>query len=320
MSWLHGFYDKQRYAVASTTQIFWKAGFVGIRAVMSAFDKTLRQAGRNQKALLLMCAACGLPKLDRAQSAVCASWCSRLLHDPSPELRVCGVIWLQRLLAGNKVPEAAQIGELLGDNHDGVRRAAIVALGSLGCQAAAFQEALLEQLGHPSAQIRYAALKTLGSLQATARPSAYRIATMLQDDVTACRVAALRALRCIGVGESFCAVGDRSRSDYNLLTRMQQEEATMCWKQGKRMRVPDEDIIDSITTWSAISQWTQALRKKSKLLARKLGKLEFFWAKAGQAEVSINRTKRIQKMKQLQLQCSALMEAVKRKAASLRGL
>merc|ERR1711933_229919 len=95
-----------------------------------------------------------------------------------------------------------RFGELLGDPDDAVRRAAIVALGSLGRRACIFQEDLLKQLTHTSPKIRFAALTTLGGLQAIARPNADSIAMLLHDDVAPCQSAAVRALRCIDISKS----------------------------------------------------------------------------------------------------------------------
>merc|ERR1719510_1585592 len=111
-----------------------------------------------------------LPWLRRPEAAKCAAWFAKLLQNEAPELRLCGVLCLQRLAAGNAVPQIASVAAVLGDDCVAVRRAAAVALGCLGRRAAPFRKDLARQLQDSSADVRFAALTTLGGLQALVEP------------------------------------------------------------------------------------------------------------------------------------------------------
>lgn len=321
--WLHSFDSRRPFAVMRATQLLSQSGFGGLRAVMAAIDGTLQHAGDCQKALLLLCAACSLPRLQKSEAAVCAKWFALLLQSPSPELRVCGIICLQRIMAGNKVPEAKGIGELLRDRDAAVRHAAIVALGCLGRQASTFQEELLAQLDDTSADIRYAALVTLGGLQALARPNVDRIAKLLHDDVTACCLAALRALKCIGATTSMTLATlqeGRNTADCKLLARIPADTAHadpkmplhhVLWRRvrpGKHMRMPDPATVQEAFDREEYRLVRHLMSTKLHLLQQKVRKLENV-----AQPLSKNRAKNIAKLRRLQQECSALQQAATEK-------
>lgn len=177
---------------------FESAGYKGLAPVMEAFDRAATAASVYQRVLLVLCMAWTLPWLRRSEAATCAAWFAELLRNEAPELRLCGVLCLQRLASGNAVPQVAGVAAVLGDDCVAVRRAAAVALGCLGRRAAPFRKDLARQLQDSSADVRFAALTTLGGLQALVEPCAGQIAALLRDPSPACRLAALRALQCAG--------------------------------------------------------------------------------------------------------------------------
>jgi len=94
---------------------------------------------------------------------------------------------------------ADAIAARLQDTESCVRQAAAVALGCLGRRGAVrYQRQLLALLTDDSNHVRYASLVTLGGLLATARPHSATIARHLNDEDARCRMAALRALKCMG--------------------------------------------------------------------------------------------------------------------------
>jgi len=72
------------------------------------------------------------------------------------------------------------------------------ALGCLGRGALRYQWQLLALLTDDSNHVRYASLVTLGGLLAKAKPHSKTIARHLNDKDAKCRMASLRALKCMG--------------------------------------------------------------------------------------------------------------------------
>lgn len=324
--WLHSF-DRFHHpsSITYATQLLSRLGFDGLRAVMEAFNTTLAHAGDCQKALLLLCAAYRLPQLSVAQAAVCAEWFVLLLQSTSPELRVCGIVCMQRIMAGYyscKAPEVNVIGERVRDEVPAVRRAAIVALGCLGCQASPFQEELLAQLEDSSASIRYAALVTLGGLQAVARPRAHRIANLLNDEVTACRLAALRALRCIGatpLATLAMLQEGRNAADCMLLAARYAVTAPadakapcyhLFWRSArasKHMHMPDPAVVQAAFARNEHGSVRSWMSVKLRTIQRRISKLEHV-----AQPLSIGRAKKIARLRMLEQACSAILEAATR--------
>jgi len=174
----------------------WRSGFV-----QQCLD-LLGDAGACQRALFLLCAARPMPTFTKTDATACASLLCPFLNHPCWQLRVCAIHSLQRLMAGCvdvrlRSHNVHIISGLLNDSWPFVRQSAATAIGCLGSKAVQYKRALLALLKDSNSHIRYASLITLGGCMAKVRPHAMEIAHHLNDTNPKCRMAALRALKCL---------------------------------------------------------------------------------------------------------------------------
>jgi hypothetical protein len=186
-------------AILGFSRIFNAIGYDGFRVIIGNPPTIWSKASPCQKALVLLAAARPLPTFSKSAAAACSAWFSCLLKDPNWEMRMCAIHCLQRTMAGNMVPHAADaIAAMLVDDVPFVRQSAATALGCLGRRAVLYRDGLLRLLSDDCCHVRYASLVTLGCLLAQARPLDRHIAVHLNDKSAKCRMAALRVLKCMG--------------------------------------------------------------------------------------------------------------------------
>merc|ERR1712050_649794 len=82
---------------------FERGGYQGLAPIMHNFHHITRHTNVYQKAVFLLCMIWPLAWLKAEESKASAAWFSSLLEDHSPEVRVCGVLALQRLASQRPV-------------------------------------------------------------------------------------------------------------------------------------------------------------------------------------------------------------------------
>eukprot|EP00930_Biecheleria_cincta_P035501 TRINITY_DN24417_c0_g1_i1.p1 TRINITY_DN24417_c0_g1~~TRINITY_DN24417_c0_g1_i1.p1 ORF type:complete len:866 (-),score=110.12 TRINITY_DN24417_c0_g1_i1:120-2354(-) len=186
--------------VASFSSLLNSLGYGCYAAIMRHSTEMFLTAGPCQQALMLLCMARPFPTFTKAEAADCAPWIIPFLRNPSWQVRACAIVCIQRLMAGYMGPEphAHDIATLLGDPVPFVRQLAATAIGCLGRNAVRYKKTLLRLLADSFASVRYSTLVTLGGLMALACPHSHAIAAHLKDIDPKCRMAALRALKCMG--------------------------------------------------------------------------------------------------------------------------
>lgn len=165
-----------------------------------------KHAGPCQKALFLVCAARSMSTSNLIDDCkLAASVLSPLLHDSSWQLRACAIQCLQRLMSGYIEAEASahSISALLSDPEPFVRQSAATAVGCLGSKAVRYKHALCTLLQDSCNHVRYAGLITIGGFMAKGRPLTKTVARHLNDKDPKCRMAALRALKCMGCSAQY---------------------------------------------------------------------------------------------------------------------
>eukprot|EP00928_Gymnodinium_smaydae_P040691 TRINITY_DN27575_c0_g1_i1.p1 TRINITY_DN27575_c0_g1~~TRINITY_DN27575_c0_g1_i1.p1 ORF type:complete len:817 (-),score=111.91 TRINITY_DN27575_c0_g1_i1:167-2617(-) len=194
-SWLKG---QSSVNVLGFSDVFLFLGYDGFLAMRNEFASDDSRATTCQRALMLLIASRAFPTFSKVAALESAAWMATLLKSSSWELRMSAVHGLQRLLAGNMLPQVHDIVASLGDEMSFVRQLAATALGCCGRTAARYHTKLLPLLRDPSCHVRYSALVTLGGCLAKALPFERVIVKHLTDSSAKCRMAALRALKGMG--------------------------------------------------------------------------------------------------------------------------
>jgi len=194
------FFMKLRTSVAvDFSMLFGSSTLAG--SFMQQCLEMFNDAGPCQKALFLLCAARSMPTSPfLGDCKLAAPLLSPLLQDPSWQLRACAIQCLQRLMSGCIGTEATahSISALLRDPEPSVRLLAATAVGCLGSKAVRYKGALCILLKDSCNHVRYASLITIGGCMAKGRPLTETLARHLNDKDPKCRMAALRALECMG--------------------------------------------------------------------------------------------------------------------------